>query len=111
MFGRNRPQESNQARLNLRCSFCKKSHRDVRQLIAGPRVYICDECVQICVDFIAADRKGASDAALKDGRLATPPQWPVGSEMVRCGLCRMPTPASDALLIEHRGVLCCVLVA
>src|SRR5215475_9176600 len=34
----------------LRCSFCSKSQHDVRQLIAGPSVYICDECVEICLD-------------------------------------------------------------
>ena len=41
----------------LRCSFCNKSQRDVRKLIAGPSVYICDECVDICVDIIAEDRE------------------------------------------------------
>src|SRR5450755_3768546 len=40
----------------LRCSFCNKSQRDVKQLIAGPTVYICDECVDICLDIIAEDR-------------------------------------------------------
>ncbi|MDH3785972.1 MAG: hypothetical protein OEV00_11675, partial [Acidobacteriota bacterium] len=33
----------------LKCSFCNKSQRDVRKLIAGPTVYICDECVDICL--------------------------------------------------------------
>src|SRR5437868_14413091 len=41
----------------LRCSFCNKSQRDVKKLIAGPTVYICDECVDICLDIIAEDRK------------------------------------------------------
>ena len=36
----------------LRCSFCNKSHDQVRRLIAGPNVYICDECVGICQDII-----------------------------------------------------------
>jgi ATP-dependent Clp protease ATP-binding subunit ClpX len=40
----------------LRCSFCNKSQRDVKKLIAGPTVYICDECVDICLDIIAEDR-------------------------------------------------------
>jgi len=40
----------------LRCSFCNKSQREVRKLIAGPSVYICDECVDICLDIIAEDR-------------------------------------------------------
>ncbi|MGC8915885.1 MAG: ATP-dependent Clp protease ATP-binding subunit ClpX [Thermoanaerobaculum sp.] len=40
----------------LRCSFCNKSQREVRKLIAGPNVYICDECVDVCLDIIAEDR-------------------------------------------------------
>jgi ATP-dependent Clp protease ATP-binding subunit ClpX len=40
----------------LRCSFCNKSQRDVKKLIAGPTVYICDECVDICLDIIAEDK-------------------------------------------------------
>src|SRR5436309_3530906 len=41
----------------LRCSFCNKNQRDVRKLIAGPTVYICDECVDICLDIIAEERE------------------------------------------------------
>src|SRR3954453_20876202 len=41
----------------LRCSFCNKSQRDVKKLIAGPTVYICDEGVDICLDIIAEARK------------------------------------------------------
>ena len=36
----------------LTCSFCGKSQRDVRKLIAGPTVYICDECIHLCTDII-----------------------------------------------------------
>src|SRR5215470_13814666 len=36
----------------LHCSFCGKSQHDVRKLIAGPAVYICDECVELCTDII-----------------------------------------------------------
>ncbi len=37
---------------NLTCSFCGKSQREVKKLIAGPTVYICDECVSLCNDII-----------------------------------------------------------
>ena len=47
----------------LRCSFCNKSQRDVKKLIAGPTVYICDECVDICLDIIAEDRVLETQAA------------------------------------------------
>ena len=40
----------------LRCSFCNKDQNDVRKLIAGPTVFICDECVDVCNDIIADDR-------------------------------------------------------
>ena len=39
----------------LRCSFCNKDQNDVRKLIAGPTVFICDECVGVCNDIIADD--------------------------------------------------------
>jgi ATP-dependent Clp protease ATP-binding subunit ClpX len=39
----------------LKCSFCGKSQNDVRKLIAGPTVYICDECIDLCNDIIAEE--------------------------------------------------------
>ena len=42
---------------SLYCSFCSKSQHEVRKLIAGPNVYICDECVDLCNDIIAADKQ------------------------------------------------------
>src|ERR1044071_7146129 len=40
------------------CSFCGKSEHEVRKLIAGPTVFICDECVVLCMDIIRAADKG-----------------------------------------------------
>lgn len=40
---------------NLCCSFCGKSQREVKKLIAGPTVYICDECIELCNDIIAEE--------------------------------------------------------
>jgi ATP-dependent Clp protease ATP-binding subunit ClpX len=45
----------------LRCSFCGKSRDEVRKLIAGPTVYICDECVNLCNDIIAEDWEEAKE--------------------------------------------------
>ena len=36
----------------LKCSFCGKSQKQVRKLIAGPGVYICDECIELCNEII-----------------------------------------------------------
>ena len=41
--------------VNLRCSFCGKNQREVKKLIAGPTVYICDECIGLCNDIIAEE--------------------------------------------------------
>src|SRR5439155_466870 len=43
---------------NLVCSFCGKSQDEVRKLIAGPTVYICDECIDLCNDIIEAGYVG-----------------------------------------------------
>ncbi len=52
----------------LYCSFCGKSQHEVRKLIAGPSVFICDECIELCNDIIREERPAASRA-----RAATSP--------------------------------------
>jgi ATP-dependent Clp protease ATP-binding subunit ClpX len=42
---------------SLSCSFCGKSQKEVKKLIAGPGVYICDECIDLCNDIIAEERE------------------------------------------------------
>ena len=44
----------------LRCSFCAKTQHEVAQLIAGPSVFICNDCVDICNDLVAAERRKAA---------------------------------------------------
>ena len=59
----------------LRCSFCQKVQDEVRKLIAGPLVFICDECVQVCVNIIEEDNR--MEAAKRSGVSETPrPQHP-----------------------------------
>ncbi len=55
----------------LYCSFCGKSQHEVRKLIAGPTVFICDECVELCNDIIREEVKGGL-AAKKDGGVPSP---------------------------------------
>ena len=45
------------AKNTLYCSFCGKSQHEVRKLIAGPTVFICDECVELCMDIIREEHK------------------------------------------------------
>ena len=58
------------AKNTLYCSFCGKSQHEVRKLIAGPTVFICDECVELCMDII---REEAKAGVVKSGdQVATP---------------------------------------
>src|ERR1700749_4782896 len=50
----------------LYCSFCGKSQHEVRKLIAGPSVFICDECVELCTDIGREEAKSALDKS-RDG--------------------------------------------
>ncbi len=47
----------NDSKNTLYCSFCGKSQHEVRKLIAGPTVFICDECVELCMDIIREENK------------------------------------------------------
>jgi ATP-dependent Clp protease ATP-binding subunit ClpX len=57
---------SGDAKSTLYCSFCGKSQHEVRKLIAGPTVFICDECVELCMDIIREEHKIAFKTT-KDG--------------------------------------------
>ncbi|MFT5441924.1 MAG: ATP-dependent Clp protease ATP-binding subunit ClpX [Myxococcota bacterium] len=56
---------------NLSCSFCGKSQKEVKKLIAGPTVYICDECIELCNDIIA-EEYGQEEAPTETSVLPKP---------------------------------------
>jgi len=56
---------------NLFCSFCGKSQEEVKKLIAGPSVYICDECIELCNDIIAEEYE-KEDAARRRTKILKP---------------------------------------
>ena len=56
----------------LKCSFCGKSQKQVQQLIAGPGVYICDECVELCNEIIEERQAEKTDEAIADFDLPKP---------------------------------------
>ncbi len=51
---------------SLFCSFCGKSQKEVKKLIAGPTVFVCDECVELCMDIIKEDTKNNKNKIKKD---------------------------------------------
>src|SRR6476646_4244778 len=56
----------------LYCSFCGKSQHEVRKLIAGPSVFICDECIELCNDIIREEGTGSETARADRSKLPTP---------------------------------------
>src|SRR5260221_6162665 len=56
----------------LYCSFCGKSQHEVRKLIAGPSVFICDECIELCNDIIREEGAGSEAARADRNKLPTP---------------------------------------
>lgn len=56
----------------LYCSFCGKSQHEVKKLIAGPSVFICDECVDLCNDIIKEEIQSLSDIQTAEKSLPNP---------------------------------------
>ena len=55
----------------LYCSFCGKSQHEVRKLIAGPSVFVCDECVELCKEISWEDAEDSVDAVSSSTRYPT----------------------------------------
>ena len=51
----------------LYCSFCGKNQHEVRKLVAGPAVFICDECIELCTDFVHDPLRDEDLSRLKEG--------------------------------------------
>ncbi len=74
----------------LYCSFCGKSQHEVRKLIAGPSVFICDECIELCNDIIREEGAGTEAAPGSRNKLPTPreirqslDQYVIGQEFAK----------------------------
>ena len=120
MFGFGKIRGREHTKEDLRCSFCNKDQADVSKLVAGPSVFICGECIQMCVDIINDDaraRTGRDEAPERQepcaryGRTSEPqagagPSVEVLAWHVRCPLCEITVPAEGAIPIAGRGALC-----
>lgn len=58
----------------LKCSFCGKPQDQVRRLVAGPNVYICDECIELCQDIIKEEFAGLTDNRYDSSDASNPPK-------------------------------------
>jgi ClpX C4-type zinc finger protein len=84
----------------LLCSFCGKSQDEVRKLIAGPTVYICDECIDLCNDIIAEECD--QEEAIGEERA----QVSTLGKSVGCALCLLPKDVTDVLAIAEGRFVC-----
>src|SRR5437879_12177992 len=82
------------------CSFCGKSQDEVRKLIAGPTVYICDECIDLCNDIIAEEVDHEAQLEEPASPVSSPnaPTW--------CRVRQLPKPAAEVVAVPALGVLC-----
>ena len=81
----------------LKCSFCGKGHAEVKKLIAGPTVYICNECVELCNEIIA-------DALHEDVKSSVLPKLPAPKE-IHCPRLDSATVPFAAPICRHEPVL------
>jgi hypothetical protein len=88
---------------NPRCSFCGKDQHTVAKLIAGPGVYICDECVDLCDQILLAQRAAVPSQPLPE--LGAPHEQ--SDDELLASLARIQAVASqaDAALHDHVGSL------
>jgi len=64
--------EKNSKKNNLMCSFCDKGQHEVKKLISGPNVFICDECIELCNDIIAGNTDNKNVNNIENIKLPTP---------------------------------------
>ena len=85
--------EREDRRRHTRCSFCGKDQSQVRKLVAGPGVYICDECVALCSQLIASKPKSNKS---KTGQRIAPWEAESGLDAVLASLPRVAQAGNQA---------------
>jgi hypothetical protein len=81
------------------CSFCSKSQAEVRKLIAGPSVHICDECVGLCKDIVAQEIDDRKAAKRKTAKSKT-------KENRLCGICMEARESDELIFLPHAAYMC-----
>ena len=84
---------------SLDCSFCGKNQNEVRKLIAGPSVQICDECVELCDDIVREEVEAGA---------GTNPEAPEkrAKEDRLCGICMEPRDTDELIFLPHAAYMC-----
>jgi hypothetical protein len=84
----------------VKCSFCGKHQDEVRKIIAGPNVYICDECIDLCNDIIE------QECEAEEGRGEPPPPSESLATSAACIVCCLPKPMEEVVPLPERGFIC-----
>jgi len=85
----------------LICSFCGKNQREVRKLIAGPSVHICEECVKLCSGIISEELEAGKSPAAKSKTSASDAR-----EERLCGICMEPRETDELIFLPHAAYMC-----
>ena len=85
--------DNSSSKETLKCSFCGKSQKQVIKLIAGPGVYICDECIDLCVEIVEEERIEEVSESSDIGKVPKPEeifaflnQYVIGQELAKKSL-------------------------
>ena len=81
------------------CSFCGKNQSEVRKLVAGPSVHICDECVELCRNIVAGELDVGEESKLKSANSGT-------KENGLCGICMEEREPDELIFLPHAAYMC-----
>jgi len=80
------------------CSFCSKRQNEVRKLVAGPAVHICDECIDLCKNILVEDLESSESAAGKSAAMT--------GEHRLCGVCMEERESDELIFLPHAAYMC-----
>jgi len=84
---------------HVACSFCGKDQSEVRKLVAGPSVQICDECVELCTNIVNEEAEGGKKSVAK-----TPTAQAKESRL--CGICMEERETDELIFLPHAAYMC-----
>jgi hypothetical protein len=76
------------------CSFCGKNQQEVRKVIAGPSVHICNECVNLCDEILVKENAKEAESAVQS------------TEERLCGICMEPRETDELIFLPHAAYMC-----
>src|SRR5258705_10938322 len=81
---------------SVQCSFCGKTQDQVRKLVAGPSVYICDECIDLCDEIIAEEY--AQEVQQQENQPASEQSVSLAGNLL-CIVCRLPKSIAEGVFV------------